>query len=284
MKKIISILLTTLLLTTLLPSLGGSLIKKDQQLIIPISFQDISEVVIAENKDGDSIEMDDFSYLIEPGKPLLPSKNFLIALPPGAKLDSLNVIGINKKQITGNYKIIPCSKIIPKIDISKYSSLIKESESLWQDNYELIYSSDNAYPDKLGRIVGEGSFRKYSYVSVSICPFNYHPLSGRLYYFDSVEIEIEYLLSSANSFETFALENLKWDTQYDEKTSKLFVNYEDVKGSYQPSEYLNKPLMQTYDYVIITADNLIDAVISSDFIDWKASLDFNVKIVSITDT
>jgi len=61
MKKIISILLTTLLLTTLLPSLSGGLIKKDQQLIIPISFQDISEVLISENKDGDRIEMDDFS-------------------------------------------------------------------------------------------------------------------------------------------------------------------------------------------------------------------------------
>ena len=95
---------------------------------------------------------------------------------------------------------------------------------------------------------------------------------------------IEYLLSSANSFETFALENLKWDTQYDEKASKLFVNYENVKDLYQSSEYFNKPLMQTYDYAIITADDLIDAVISSDFIDWKTSLDFDVKIVSINAT
>ena len=284
MKKIISILLTTLLFTTLIPSLSVGLTKNDQQLIITASFQDISEVLIERNEYGDTIEMDDFFYVMEPGKPLLPSKNFLIALPPGAKVDSLNVIGINKKQITGDYKIIPCSRIIPKTDISKHGSLIKESESLWQDNHDLIYLSDNAYPNKLGRIVGQGLFCKCSYVSVSICPFSYHPLSGRLYYFDSVEIEIEYLFSSENSYEISTHENLKWDMQCDKKASKLFVNYEEVKGFYQSLEKLNKPLFQACDYVIITSDDLIDAVISSDFIDWKTSLDLNVKIVSITDT
>jgi hypothetical protein len=276
-EKFISILLTILLLITFLPNLSGSILKKDQQLIIPISFQDISEIHIIKNKDGDKIELDDFSYLIDSGKPLLPSKNFLIALPPGTKIDSLNVIGFNKKQITGYYEIIPSSKIIPKADISNHSSSVIKSESLWQDNHELIYSSDNAFPDKLGRVVGEGSYHEYSYVAVSICPFNYHPKSGRLYYFDSVEIVINYL--SSTTFKDF-----KWDTQYDEKSSKLFVNYKDIKTLYQKFEYINQPLLETYDYVIITTNNLIDAIIYSDFIDWKTSIGFNLKIVSITDT
>jgi len=51
--------------------------------------------------------------------------------------------------------------------------------------------------------------------------------------------------------------------------------------------YLNLPsdqLMQTYDYVIITDDDLIDSITASGFIDWKESIGFNVKIVSITDS
>jgi hypothetical protein len=51
--------------------------------------------------------------------------------------------------------------------------------------------------------------------------------------------------------------------------------------------YLELPrdqLTQTYDYVIITADDLIDSITSSGFIDWKESIGFNVKIVDITDS
>ena len=281
MKKTFSLILAFVFFLSAFSAVGNSVNIKSttmdvdsvESFVISISFPDFE---IVENNGKHSIEMDGYNYLSDPGKPLLPSKTFLIALPPGAKADSLNVIGLNKKQITGSYEIVPSSKIIPKIDIAKYSSLVKESENLWQDNHELIYASDNAYPHRLGRIVAEGSFRKYSYIAVSICPFNYHPLSGRLYYFDSVKIAIEYLSPSD-------LVNFKRDTQFDEKASKLFVNHEDIKDLYQSSEYFDKPLMQTYDYVIITADDLVDSVISSDFVNWKTSLGFNVKIVSIND-
>jgi len=58
----------------------------------------------------------------------------------------------------------------------------------------------------------------------------------------------------------------------------------DVEELHQSSKYLPKASMATNDYIIITTDDLKDAVISSDFIDWKNSIGFNVKIVSITDT
>jgi hypothetical protein len=57
-----------------------------------------------------------------------------------------------------------------------------------------------------------------------------------------------------------------------------------VEELHQSSKYLPEGSLATNDYIIITADDLIDAVISSDFIDWKNSIGFNVKIVSITDT
>ena len=50
--------------------------------------------------------------------------------------------------------------------------------------------------------------------------------------------------------------------------------------------YLPRPtnqLIQTHDYVIITIDELVDTVASSDFINWKESLDFNVRLISIND-
>jgi hypothetical protein len=52
------------------------------------------------------------------------------------------------------------------------------------------------------------------------------------------------------------------------------------------NNYIIKPvnlLTQTYDYVIITADDIFDSIISSNFIEWKESIGFNVKIVNLTD-
>jgi len=57
----------------------------------------------------------------------------------------------------------------------------------------------------------------------------------------------------------------------------------DVEESYQTLEYLPKATMAINDYIIVTTNDLKNAVISSDFIDWKNSIGFNVKIVSITD-
>lgn len=57
----------------------------------------------------------------------------------------------------------------------------------------------------------------------------------------------------------------------------------DVEESYQTLEYLPKTSMAINDYIIVTTNDLKNAVISSDFVDWKNSIGFNVKIVSITD-
>ena len=57
----------------------------------------------------------------------------------------------------------------------------------------------------------------------------------------------------------------------------------DIGELYQSLYYKNKESMKYNGYIIITADDLKDAVISSDFIDWKTSIGLNVKIVSITD-
>ena len=58
----------------------------------------------------------------------------------------------------------------------------------------------------------------------------------------------------------------------------------DFKELYQSSKYLSKQSTDSDGYIIITTDDLKDTVISSDFIEWKTSIGFDVKIVSISDT
>jgi len=58
----------------------------------------------------------------------------------------------------------------------------------------------------------------------------------------------------------------------------------DVESYYEPLKFLPINSMENNGYIIITDDDLKNAVISSDFIDWKTSIGYNVIIVSITDT
>ncbi|KYK29261.1 hypothetical protein AYK20_06120 [Thermoplasmatales archaeon SG8-52-1] len=58
--------------------------------------------------------------------------------------------------------------------------------------------------------------------------------------------------------------------------------FKDIKEQHNSIKMINN--FQTYDYVIITTEDLYNAVISSTFIGWKTLIGYNLKIVNITDT
>jgi hypothetical protein len=228
-----------------------------------VSFPDIDEINII----GQRLEIEDFGYLMVPGKPMLPVKNYMFALPPGAKVNSVDFKTGIATQLQGVYDITP---VEPFLIPSEENSMEE-----WRSNYQATYSSDQAYPADVGRMIGSGTLRKYSYVSVSVCPFRYYPKSKLLEYYDSVEITIHYETSN---------EDVKVDTIADEKASNLFFNYDDVKDLYKPLKKSLGVLQDSYDYVIITNNELKEVVSGSGFIDWKSSLGYNIKFVTITDS
>ncbi len=76
---------------------------------------------------------------------------------------------------------------------------------------------------------------------------------------------------------------MKWDNAADLRAAELFVNYDQIKPLYQADGSRPEELLNIFDYVIITHENLLNAVNSSDFLDWKASLDCNVRVVTTAD-
>jgi hypothetical protein len=229
------------------------------------------------------IEMEGFGYLMVPGKPMLPSKNFLIALPPGSRVVSVEVQGTRAEQLPEDYRIIPTPPILPLADAAHYRELVNELRSEWYDNNQTVYSDDQAYPSVRGKLNSLGTLRKYSYVSVSFYPFSYHPQSGRLVHFHAAQINIRYDVPSPGTAEAQQVEESKWDNLADEKASRLFLNYEAMRGLYQPTGSKPANSAQTHDYVIITTTSLQSAIVASNFLNWKASLGYNVRTVFITD-
>ena len=219
--------------------------------------------------------MEKFGNLLTPGKPMLPGKTFLIAIPPGAEVTSIDVMGDGEFEIKGNYKIIPAPFVFP---MDNREDLIKEAREVYRKNKTSCYSSNHFYPDKVGWYTGEGALGKYNFVRVTYAPFSYNPKSGKLIFSPRAHITIKYSIASSKNIQFDKFDMSQADNFYEEKAANLFVNCNNIKKWYPPQLRLNSPT-QTYNYVIITTEELQNSV--SSFVSWKVSVGFSVNVVTI---
>ena len=98
------------------------------------------------------IEMEGFGSILNTGEPKLPSKTFLIGLPPGAEAVSIEMAAKSYEEIPGEYHIMPASAIVSLQDNEKVK---------WGENEE-IYSSENAYPSSVYEYLGMGQMGNIS--------------------------------------------------------------------------------------------------------------------------
>lgn len=283
LKKLLMMLIMSILITSSLEVYAVSTtdtknnlvsLHKDIELGYTISLPDIEKYNFITNENLQTIEIKNFGYLMTPGKPMLPAKSYLFALPPGLKATFIEYETINKIQIQGTYNIKPVDPFIllDNSDSEKY-----RSNKEWNKNYESTYSKNQYYPEKQVIITGSGTFRKYSYIQILICPFSYNPVTRKLYYSDSFHITINH---KKTSYENTILN----DNIADQKASKIFFNFNQIKNLYAPKINQLKTISQSYDYVIITNNELKNIVASSNFYQWKTNIGYNIKFVSITDS
>ena len=77
-----------------------------------VSLPDIDEYNIVSSEKGQRVELEGFGYLMVPGKPMLPTKNYFFALPPGAKISSVDFNVGSSTQLHGNYDIAPVEPFV----------------------------------------------------------------------------------------------------------------------------------------------------------------------------
>ncbi len=256
-------------------------VQKSKELAVQVTFPgfDTFEII---TEDGDHVfRNDEMSRLFVPGKPLLPVKRYAIALPPGARARSVEVVRSGETELPGVYRIKPAPEIRVLSEVETGSSEKMKEE--WRRNYESTYRFDEAYPGFEGSLTCSGTLRKYAYALVTVCPFRYHPLSGRLVYYGSAQIRVTYDLPADGSEEARAIEEQKRDRAADDRASRLFVNYEEMKGLYEPSGGMPQTLQESYDYLILTDESLAGLVTSSAFYQWKIDNGNKVKILLSND-
>ncbi|MCX6666362.1 MAG: DUF2341 domain-containing protein [Euryarchaeota archaeon] len=237
----------------------GAEVKNDEKQGSLLVKLEAKPYKITENEKVESeIEMEGFGSILVPGCPKLPSKTFLIAVPPGGNVVSVDVVSENHEAIAGLYHIIPAPPIFNDKDIIE--NTIGENG----------YSSSDPYPSNVYEYLGMGQLRKYSFAQIQFSPIVYTPATGELQIYKELTLKITYEIGKKLSDEALS------DTVMDDIASDILVNYQDMIPSY--ISYTASSRSQTYDYVIITNDSLESAV--ANLVNRKALLGYSVNVVT----
>ncbi len=70
----------------------------------------------------------------------------------------------------------------------------------------------------------------------------------------------------------------------DGNTSKIFVNYTEIKNINKPQKSSNLVETDTYNYVIISQSDLYTTIYTSEFFSWKNTIGYRIRIVNVTDS
>ena len=217
-----SVILAFILLLPTIPVYG------EDKITINLSF----EPTIKKLGEYYIVELPDCVMEGEIGKAVYPSKTVQILIPQHKKVEKIIVKGVLKKLGT-NYMIFPQQRPA-KIGDSTTHLEINES----------FYTSGDIYPGKLYDEVAVCYFRGFKILVLKIYPVHYIPKCGEIYYYKDIVIDIK--LADGGK-ENKLYRGLPKDM---EEVSKLVINPSYV------NTYDLKNLRETYDYVIITNDEL----------------------------
>jgi len=238
---------------------------------------------MAETAHGTVISMDGCGLRARPGEPALPVRRLLLALPPGARAESVETEAIRTTELPGNWRIAPAPPIRLLDGSMGRSAEAVALEQEWLKTREAVYGSSEIFPGERARLAGRGSLRKYAYAEVIFHPFRWHPATGRLTLCEEARITVHYTLPAPGSAERQHTESLLADTAADRQTAQLFCNFEAMAPLYAAPRGGRGGILPACDIVIITTQQNLAGITNSTWLDWKASLGFGVKIVLVDD-
>jgi hypothetical protein len=230
---------------------------------IPVGDYDITN-------NGQEIEifLDGFGRSPIVGMPSLPSRIFAIAIPPGA-----NILDVSFD--SGEGILIPEISYIQPVPISRVvgnenPQLYEQQQKKYVENFNLVYSRNDPYPESIGEFVRTAGYRKYNLVDVRITPFTYQPLSGEVVYYPEITVDIKYTIPEMG-IELMDDALIATETIAEE----IIINYDQTKKWYPQNAIVGNGL---HDYVIITLDSLTSSVTS--LVDWETAKGRTVEVVT----
>jgi len=269
-KNIGHILVAIVIVCFLVPSFLTVTAQNDfikYELSFRIDFSE-DEIIYKKAGEYDIISIEDCGFTNEPGKPMIPSKNIMIALPDDMKAIKANIIDFKIDELPGKYNIYPAQK--PQ-HINEEIEFIQPSQS--------IYSSSEAYPSEYIQLSDQTDLAGQSVIGISLYPIHYIPSENKLTFIDYIEFTIigedgyicgDYLPEKIS-------ENGR--KMYDNILKEMVYNPEDVilKTSDENPQPICVPAGD-FDYVIITQPSWVNSF--QPLSDWKTKKGVAANIVT----
>jgi len=239
-----------------------------QPLAISVDIP-IGPYQIIATDEGQQISIDGFGRLAVPGTPVLPSRIFAIAVPPGAEIANIACETGPGVVLPGLYDIAPA--VLPRVIGVEDPAVYAAEKARYDQAYAVVYGSDDAYPSAVAELVQTSGYRKYELVDVRVTPFAYRPQSRQLTFYDHVTIHVNYTLPDAR------VDAMIDDLDAAEQTAQeLIINYEEAQAWYPRGASAGKGL---HDFVIITVEDLVSVV--DPLVEWEQTKGRNVEVVTL---
>jgi hypothetical protein len=223
---------------------------------------------IDNTKNGQELSIEGFGYLLVPGKPMLPSRIFAIAVPPGAQVVNVTYATPRAVVLPGTYAVPPAP--LPRVISEENPAVYARDLQMYEANYQAAYRSDDVYPPSIVEFVRSAGYRKYNLADVRVTPFAYRPQSGQLVYYPQITVNVKYVLPD-KAAEAIA-DNLP---RCERQAEELILNYQQAQQWYPRSKNTGRGL---YDFVIITLDSLTASV--QPLVDWEIAKGRTVQVVT----
>ena len=255
MKKIISILIFTLIFTCV--SFAASITKTYY----------FDEPVLTPDNIFTRIEITEGVVVGTPGYPALPYRGISLLIPQNENITNVLIEKGNEIYL-GGHIVYPIQRPVPLSDTTDVGFTEPDPD---------IYGSSEPFPAKQNTDFRTHYLAGYSIGSLAITPFSYIPVTGELYYFESITVTVETAFNEAaeTAANNFLFEN---DPVIDSRLQILVENYEDKDTFYNPTR--TRP-NDEYRYTIVTAAAYVDDF--QPLADFHAQQGYLTEIVLIED-
>ena len=226
-----------------------------------ISFSKIEEYDVVKLKGCDATTIDI-------GFPSLPRASFSLLIPNGAEVRSVEIISVDKEEITGEYDIYPTQHPQP---------FLKDKVFPFVEQDEDAYAETTLYPGKIIESPKTGSLGGYELASLLVYPLQYIPSDKKLVFYSRIKFRVTY----EDNFRSLKKRSEKQNEIFKERVKSLILNPEDIAIS-GPSVGLSASLAlpeETVEYVIITVDSFVSAF--QELADWKTKKGIPAEVVTL---
>jgi hypothetical protein len=229
------------------------------------------ELVFRRQNDYDQIYLREGNVTDQVGRPQVPFRTFHLALPPGAAIQTVEIISSTGNHLPGQFTLFPAQP--PQI-------LSTRREIVFVGPDTAVYAAGAAYPGTLAEPAGVGGYAGYQLAGVDVYPLQYEPQAGRIIFYTRIDVAITYVPGAnpplGHSPRDPAIEN-----------ADMRVLRQVVTNPGQAAVSMTQPVLAKtaldpgeYEYLVITSSYFSPAL--APLIEWKTAKGVPAKMVTTT--